>query len=242
MVAPAASSANSAAIPQLQLYEYNQPANGQHPYMPVPLTALRQIHEIADVHTASASSPSKTCRRGGKKQSSSYGAAEHARKNKKARGENRELIQCLEDLVSCVGGEDGSTRQTADNMKRSGLLNDKRETIRRARITIDVLVEVLVQLHTTKSSTQSEAREALWRSLDRVKERIKANSKSDKAVVLPSGSLMADNTPSGEKPCGEQNKDGLCSPHGGNSIELRKEVRSCNYAKNIERMIVDRSG
>jgi len=148
-------------------------------------------------------------------------------KEKEARSAQSRQFEGLEDSLLCIINWGAPKKQTSSNTKKSGLTGDKGQTLDAVMILLDELTRFVISIPNTGSGEKP-----LQVVEKRTKERIATHLDDRQALVLPRGSLMADETPSGETPCVGHKRDGLCSLHG-TSIECRKRRRCYNFTHNV---------
>lgn len=113
--------------------------------------------------------------------------------------------------------------QWTGNQNSSGLTGDKQETIEAFYIRNATLETIAI-----RHGLENEANELFQNSMH-------AHRRDGATRILPACSLMAADTPSGERPCPGANSDNTCSLHWTN-IECRKARRATERRRNVHRI------
>lgn len=113
--------------------------------------------------------------------------------------------------------------QMPGNQKKSGLIGDKQQGFEGLNVFAEFIWQKLLPFY------DEEGRDALIREARAL---LDTHTRDSKGRVLPHGSLMAADTPSGELPCPGEKDDGSCLHHGS-SIDCRKARKAANYSRNL---------
>lgn len=176
-----------------------------------------------------------------RRRTSSPSSIEHAKmprtkiiREKEARSRQARCLQHMEDFLGCVLSWEAPKKQTSGNVEKSGLVGDKQQMMEAFHLLSEVLVRHTISPLKSKpgeSSLQTVVREA--------KCRIEAHLSDRSDVVLPSFSLMAEEAPSGDRPCtGARDHKPCLLDRMHACIKCRKQRRGTMFKRNLDRLSV----
>jgi hypothetical protein len=153
-------------------------------------------------------------------------------KEQKSRLNQKTCLQNMEDLLECVLDWQIPKKQTPGNVRKSGMVGDKQQTIEAFYILSDVLVRYTIspfEPRTGETCIQAVAREA--------KRQIQVHSNGKSAIVLPTNSLMADAESSGGPLCMITPDHKPClSAEPSACVYCRKQLRGAAFKRNLDNL------
>lgn len=153
-------------------------------------------------------------------------------KEQESRRNQKTCLQNMEDLLECVLDWQIPKKQTPGNVKKSGMVGDKQQTMEAFYILSDVLLRYAIspfEPRTGETSIHAVAREA--------KHQIQVHLHGKSAIALPTKSLMADAESSGGPLCMITPDHAPCLPdRNSDCINCRKQRRRKAYEDNLQKV------
>lgn len=157
-------------------------------------------------------------------------------KEQESRLKQARYWQYVEDVLECSFSWQAPKKQTPGNLKKSGMVGDKQQTMEAFRIFNDVLLRHAISpLEPRPGETCIQA--VVRETMHQIKSRIRGES----SIVLPTYSLMAETeSPDGPHCTITPDHDPCLLDNTSACISCRKQRRRKVYEDNLKRLLAER--